>query len=169
MKSSWWWLGWEPAVIQLTAGVNEQSVNIDHNVFFTQKLNQHNVERKKTDKEQEKIREWKGVRQTLKTSTSSKTSSSVCRSSLGRTITFWTVPRSEKHNRKRKKVCELLPDGAEACVIIDRGVLTTGPRPISGPWPPSSGLWRKNLENASGPWCSVATVIYFFHKYFTKC
>lgn len=35
---------------------------------------------------------------TLKTSTSSRTSSSVCRSSLGRTITFWTVPLSaDKH------------------------------------------------------------------------
>lgn len=56
---------------------------------------------------------------TLKTSTSSKTSSSVCKSSLGRTMTFWTVPRSVQHQRRS----EVIASHADA--------LNYGPLPLA--------------------------------------
>lgn len=65
---------------------------------------------------------------TLKTSTSSSTSSSVCRSSLGKTMTFWTVPLSVDHNThthtSQIHTCNLSPAHLSAALRICHVILS---------------------------------------------
>src|SRR4029434_625604 len=60
-------------------------------------------------------------RPTLKTSTSSRTSSSVCRSSLGNTITFCTVPLSRRH----RSVCECVCVCVCVCAFVSMCMCVT--------------------------------------------
>lgn len=68
----------------------KHSLKKSHTLWYNEKKKQP---QKQKQQQQPKT---KKLVLTLKTSTSSKTSSSVCKSSLGRTMTFWTVPRSAK-------------------------------------------------------------------------